>query len=635
MAERTERLLARTAQLSKRRPPPPRELKFTQSTKLLTWKQPPDQKYHTHFRVRVDSDSGSPDFELSAGQQSVMIPTGWSHFLCVSTYNDQNQMESPRVYLKYQAVIAGASAIADAHLELPYQTRQDGQGHWFWGVDVSITGATAEPFRFKWTVRRVNAGGTVDPASGEVEYAAAFQGINVEHIDKSGVDTAIPLPTDSYPGFRFYGYAASLEAPETWTKQTTCWGGADHEDVFPASPTPPASTITGQERGSSRTLGTDTLTRFGIQVAITLSSAPVAGQWVHIELSMDNGTTWEYLSRQPITTTSQTYSDATNPGNPYSDFQRFCPQADSTCKVRYWTATGGAEIPPGAVVTSAAFTVNKVGNAPANALSTVTLSSIREDNKSGVQCFGYDVVLTADAAPNAYSFRWTIEHVDAGGNIDPVYGRVPGNEFLLANSGSKTDVSDVNWGFPAPGSAYPGLRYRAQALSRQLPLTWVDQTTCFGGAAYVDKFPASSGGKMIVWEFGTTKYYFDSAVGFKAVKDEGEISEGYCTILDAEITLYEPGATLTLAHTGLTCSNLAGQSVELDCLGLLVGGNRVVTTRQAAIASTSNTTSGTADLTYDAVERDLINALKSDSADHTTKINAILGALRTHGLIST
>jgi hypothetical protein len=53
-------------------------------------------------------------------------------------------------------------------------------------------------------------------------------------------------------------------------------------------------------------------------------------------------------------------------------------------------------------------------------------------------------------------------------------------------------------------------------------------------------------------------------------------------------------------------------------------GNKVVGTRQAAVASVV----GTADATYSANEVTLINA-------NTTAINAILAALRAHGLIAT
>lgn len=106
MADQNTRLLARSVGLTRRRPPPPRELAFSATTNLLTWKAPADKKFYTHFRVRVDHDGGAPDFELSAGQVSLVLPTNGKLFF-VSTYNDQSGLESPKIRVSGQTGVAG------------------------------------------------------------------------------------------------------------------------------------------------------------------------------------------------------------------------------------------------------------------------------------------------------------------------------------------------------------------------------------------------------------------------------------------------------------------------------------------------------------------------------------------------
>ena len=87
-----------------------------------------------------------------------------------------------------------------------------------------------------------------------------------------------------------------------------------------------------------------------------------------------------------------------------------------------------------------------------------------------------------------------------------------------------------------------------------------------------------------------------------------------------------------LKHNSLVLLDL---SDNLNVSAVKVNGTKVVGTQQSAIALPSYGISGTADLTYDAVERDMINAIKTDISTLGGKIDAIIVALRTHGLIAT
>ena len=58
-------------------------------------------------------------------------------------------------------------------------------------------------------------------------------------------------------------------------------------------------------------------------------------------------------------------------------------------------------------------------------------------------------------------------------------------------------------------------------------------------------------------------------------------------------------------------------------------------TKASAVTDSSTTVSGTADLTYDATERDMINALKTDVEALSSKLNTLLANLRSANLLST
>lgn len=64
----------------------------------LTWEAPELQNF-THFRLRVDQDSGDPDYEFPSGQRAVQIFRGRTFFL--TAYNSTNGLESPMKVLAY------------------------------------------------------------------------------------------------------------------------------------------------------------------------------------------------------------------------------------------------------------------------------------------------------------------------------------------------------------------------------------------------------------------------------------------------------------------------------------------------------------------------------------------------------
>lgn len=395
--------------------------------------------------------------------------------------------------------LAPDDTLKDCHLVVqpdgrPYRTSQDAQGHWLWGADISMTCARKVPnlYYWNWSIQHIDADGNVDPDYGEVE-GNEFQGEGTTKIDKTGMNWALPALDDPYPGRRYYAYAASRYLPITRVKQTHCWpGGLDHQDVFPVSGVKLIDTVVAEERDDSRELGTDTLTRWGLRVTVNLLEDPVPHEWVNFEISLDNGTTWECVSRQPITAKVQVYDDTTDPGGP--NFQRFVPQDDSTCLVRCFTGTGGWDAAATDPTTSAPFTVLSIGLAPDDALTdthVVTPLQTHQDEQ-GHWLWGADVSMTsAVKVPNLYYFNWGVQHVDHDGNIDPVYGEVEGNEFQGQNV-TKVDKTGVNWALPDPDSPYLGFRYQAYAASRWLPITRVKQTVCWpGGLDHQDVFPVS------------------------------------------------------------------------------------------------------------------------------------------------
>lgn len=59
-----------------------------------------------------------------------------------------------------------------------------------------------------------------------------------------------------------------------------------------------------------------------------------------------------------------------------------------------------------------------------------------------------------------------------------------------------------------------------------------------------------------------------------------------------------------------------------------------IPSKGVAVSDATTTVTGTADLTYDATERDMLNALKADVESIKTTLNDLLASLRDANLIS-
>jgi hypothetical protein len=97
----SDRLAYRQFKITTKRPEPPRELGFLGN--LLTWKPPQRDENVTHYRIRIDTDAGDPDYEVSAGQKSQLLYQGSMFY--VSSYNAPMRLESKR------AMITGSPGI--------------------------------------------------------------------------------------------------------------------------------------------------------------------------------------------------------------------------------------------------------------------------------------------------------------------------------------------------------------------------------------------------------------------------------------------------------------------------------------------------------------------------------------------
>lgn len=86
-------LLKRNLTMSRFRPGRPRSLRFEDN--LLKWQPPADDSAVTHYRLRIDTDSGPPDYEVSAGQTSLQLFRGQSFVL--SAYNSITRQESVKI----------------------------------------------------------------------------------------------------------------------------------------------------------------------------------------------------------------------------------------------------------------------------------------------------------------------------------------------------------------------------------------------------------------------------------------------------------------------------------------------------------------------------------------------------------
>jgi hypothetical protein len=97
--DENERLIRRTARLTRQRPKEPRDLQFDADTNLLTWTPPArGDKYVTHYRVRMETDSAAPQYQVPVGQNTLQLTEGVGK-VYLSSYNQVNDLESPLVPL--------------------------------------------------------------------------------------------------------------------------------------------------------------------------------------------------------------------------------------------------------------------------------------------------------------------------------------------------------------------------------------------------------------------------------------------------------------------------------------------------------------------------------------------------------
>jgi len=87
-----ERQVARLGKFSKVRPAAVRDLALSGSK--LTWVEPTDTQYVTHYYVRVGTDQGNPAYQVPVGQNSCPVSPGDTDFW-VSAANKTMGTESP------------------------------------------------------------------------------------------------------------------------------------------------------------------------------------------------------------------------------------------------------------------------------------------------------------------------------------------------------------------------------------------------------------------------------------------------------------------------------------------------------------------------------------------------------------
>lgn len=101
-SEEQRRLIARVGRLTTRRPDPPRDVRYKNGA--VTWTPPSNMSIVTHFCVRIDDDAALPSAVLSAGSTWTPVPS--ARMVFVSSYNDNNRLESARIKVD---VVGGAS----------------------------------------------------------------------------------------------------------------------------------------------------------------------------------------------------------------------------------------------------------------------------------------------------------------------------------------------------------------------------------------------------------------------------------------------------------------------------------------------------------------------------------------------
>ena len=94
LVSRTDRLIARTTRVTRHRPSPPRQGRFSSVTNLLTWAAPErGDGAITHYRIRIGSDTAEPVYQVPVGQTALQLSTGIT-LVFISSYNQINDRES-------------------------------------------------------------------------------------------------------------------------------------------------------------------------------------------------------------------------------------------------------------------------------------------------------------------------------------------------------------------------------------------------------------------------------------------------------------------------------------------------------------------------------------------------------------
>jgi len=117
---------------------PPREVKFEQN--LLTWKPPEDIAGITHYRIRIEKDTGAPDFEVSSGQLALQLFRGDT--FAISSYNKTADLESRPV------IVGGDYSLSSGNVGLGLA---GSQGLTINAVNATLTDPTDFGMRF-WVI---------------------------------------------------------------------------------------------------------------------------------------------------------------------------------------------------------------------------------------------------------------------------------------------------------------------------------------------------------------------------------------------------------------------------------------------------------------------------------------------------
>lgn len=109
-----DRQIAQIGKFSKVRPAGVRDLKLSGSK--LTWVEPQDTRFITHYNVRVGKDTGDPAYQVPVGQNSCVLSAGDKDFW-VSAANKTMGTESPMLFAAGKAdVTASLGSVKPAYV---------------------------------------------------------------------------------------------------------------------------------------------------------------------------------------------------------------------------------------------------------------------------------------------------------------------------------------------------------------------------------------------------------------------------------------------------------------------------------------------------------------------------------------